>query len=358
MPRHLAVASLVAAGLALAGCGGGGGADDRADRADAAVQALKDRIAELEGEIGAASDAADAMGSLHAQINHHSGEASRLSMEIGDPADAADAMGSLNAQLNYRAMVAGDASDAPDAMGSLHAQINYHSGEASRLSMEAGESTDAPDAMGSLHAQINYHMGEASRLSMEAGESTDSPDAMGSLHAQINYHMWRGVEALDMKPVIRRMLRMPWEACMRRSTTTRWKAGESTDPADEMGSLYAQIAYHRGEAMRLDGQLGDPTDAADSSPTASLHAQLNAAKGMIGSSTDTTDAEPDEDGNFPEGTSLYAQLNYWKKAHADAEAERVETVRQANIDMRIARRLLRSRPQSWPKSRSQIPVIR
>ena len=243
------------------------------------VQALKDRIAELEGEIGAANDAADAMGSLHARINYHSGEVSRLEMEIGDPSDTAN------------------------AMGSLHAQLNHANDVASGLRMTIGMPDDAADMDGSLHAQIAYHMGEATRLSMEAGESTDPADEMGSLHAQINYHSGE-VSRLEME------------------------IGDPSDTANDMGSLHAQLNHANGVANGLRMTIGMPDDAPNSSPTASLHAQLNSAKAMIGMSSDT--AMPDADGNFAPGTSLYAMLNFYKGEYERRKQEEEDAAKATN----------------------------
>ena len=323
MSRHMAVASFVAASLALSACGGGGG-DDTTATVESELAKARGEASRLAREAGDPGDMADENGSLHAQINYHSGEASRLRTEAGDASDAPDAMGSLNAQINYHEMVAGESSDDPDAMGSLHAQINYHM-------KKAGNPGDAADEMGSLYAQINYHSGEVRRLDGLLGDATDAADdsPTASLHAQLNAAKGMIGSSTDTAEPDEDGNFPEGTSLYAMINYHTMKAGNPGDAADEMGSLYAQIAYHRDEAKRLDGLLGDATDAADSSPTASLHAQLNAAKGMIGSSTDM--AEPDEDGNFPEGTSLYAMINYYRAK----EQKAVDDAAKAAADARV-----------------------
>ena len=228
--RSVFVASAVAVALALAGCGGGGGSDDRADAADAAVQDLKDRIADLEG-----------------QVETLTGERDDA---LGDVADLEEMIGSMD--------------DAADANGSLYAQLNAAMAVAAGLRDDIGEMADPADMDGSLHAQINYHMEETSRIqgllntaNSNIGDMDDPADMGGSLYAQINYHMEEASRIQGLLNTANGDL----ITANGRISTLEGMIGNAGDAADTAGSLYAQLNHYKAEAARLQGLVDAATNA-------------------------------------------------------------------------------------------------
>ena len=98
----------------------------------------------------------------------------------------------------------------------------------------------------------------------------------------------------------------------------------TAEDSDSLRGMIADLNEQLNEANDQIGSADDPDSllgrlATEQKKATDLEIELNGAKQMIGSADQK--AEPDEDGNFPDGTSLYAQLNYYIKAVKDAEDE-------------------------------------
>ena len=118
------------------------GTADDADSLQGMLAAEKARVTTLMNQIGSADDAAsDAEGaSLHAQLKTANEEVTRLTGELGTATDMAD------------------------AAGSLHAQLAAEKAKVERLTGEIGDATDNANAAGSLHAQLKAAEDEVMRI--------------------------------------------------------------------------------------------------------------------------------------------------------------------------------------------------
>lgn len=124
------------------------GTADDSDSLQGMLAAEKARVATLTAQIGSAQDqASDAEGaSLHARLNAANAEVTRLEGELGTATDMAD------------------------AAGSLHAQLAAEKDEVARLNTLIGAQADPASAAGSLYAQLNAANDEVARLKGEIGD--------------------------------------------------------------------------------------------------------------------------------------------------------------------------------------------
>ncbi len=230
MSRHVAVASVVAASLALSACGGGGG-DDTTATVESELAKARAETVRLQGLLAAANE------------------------RIGDATQPDSLLGMIATQT---ARATGLQNQLDDANGTIGSEDDPNS-LLGRLAAEQEKATGLQNQLNAANDLI--------------GTAEDS-DSLRGMIADLNEQL---KEAND-------------------------QIGSADDPDSLLGML-----------------------AAEQKKATDLQEDLNKANAMIGSADQT--AEPDEDGNFPEGTSLYAQLNHYKE-----DAKKLKDLMAAQVD--------------------------
>ena len=219
-----------------------------------------------------------------------------LTTDIGmDPTDDAPGTGLKGDLAMAKANVASLTTDigmdpTDDAPGTgLKGDLAMAKATVTELKDEIGSMGDEadPDVAASLHAQLNAAKATVMTLEGEIGmDPTDDAAGTGlkGMLATANARVMALEGEIGMDPTddaagtgLKGML----ATANARVTTLEGEIG--MDPTDDAAGtgLKGMLATANARVMALEGEIGSPDDAADASDTASLNAQLKAAKARI-----------------------------------------------------------------------------
>ena len=183
---RMAGLALLLAALLVAGCGGGGGGEPTV------TQTLHDELqAELQAELDAAlaelAKEREAKAKEKTARDVAETEVARLRSNLATANTQAvtleNSLATANAEVTRLEGAIGAETDAADADGSLHAQLNAATAEATRLEGMIGDADDVAAADGSLHAQLNAAKAEVTELTNKIGSAADAESLEGMLAA-------------------------------------------------------------------------------------------------------------------------------------------------------------------------------